>query len=105
MWTIEQQKRYDRERQRRYRRENPDKVKAHRLLREAVKLGKVNLPKYCSKCGRNPGKLYAHHADYAKPLDVEWLCPTCHNNLHHPGCPRCRPRRFKPMVSRWRSHL
>lgn len=105
MWTPEGQEKYNRERQRHYRKANPDKCRAHYLLRDAVKRGEVAIPKLCSRCGRNPTRLHAHHADYSKPLDVEWLCPTCHYNLHHPGCPRCRPYRFKPMVSKWRSHL
>jgi hypothetical protein len=24
----------------------------------------------------------AHHSDYSKPLDIEWLCNSCHERLH-----------------------
>jgi hypothetical protein len=27
-----------------------------------------------------------HHADYLKPLDVEWMCLACHGVLHQTGC-------------------
>lgn len=33
----------------------------------------------CIKCGR---KAQAHHEDYNKPLDVIWLCPKHHQELH-----------------------
>ncbi|KKL04301.1 hypothetical protein LCGC14_2617420, partial [marine sediment metagenome] len=25
---------------------------------------------------------HGHRADYSKPLEVDWLCRTCHNALH-----------------------
>ncbi len=32
--------------------------------------------KICSDCGET--KVEAHHEDYSKPLDVEWLCKKHH---------------------------
>lgn len=34
----------------------------------------------CEVCGAD--HVEAHHDDYAKPLDVRWLCPT-HHKAHH----------------------
>jgi hypothetical protein len=43
------------------------------------KRGKL-IPQSCWRCG-DP-KAQKHHPDYSKPLEVEWLCRTCHL-LHH----------------------
>lgn len=32
----------------------------------------------CRASGRQFNRLDAHHSDYSKPLDVEWLCHWCH---------------------------
>lgn len=64
-----------------YRRENPDKYHAHILLGSAVRYGKIRKPKKCSICGEG-GIISGHHEDYSKPLDVIWVCPLCHKNLH-----------------------
>ena len=63
----------------------PEKVKAHQAVKRAVKAGKLERPDVCSRCGgggkpkRNgAAAIEAHHPDYNKPLEVEWLCRECH---------------------------
>lgn len=55
------------------------------MVRDAIKRGELARPDECSKCGATPkrrsdGKsaIQGHHADYSKPLEVEWLCSKCH---------------------------
>lgn len=63
----------------RWRDENPDAYKAHNAVNNAVRDGKLEkLP--CDFCGDQ--KVEAHHKDYARPLDVVWLCAKCHKRLH-----------------------
>lgn len=38
-------------------------------------------PQPCFRCGSSE-KLEMHHEDYARPLDVMWLCRKCHVALH-----------------------
>lgn len=33
------------------------------------------------RCGTDKN-VHGHHHDYSKPLDVEWLCSTCHGIEH-----------------------
>lgn len=64
---------------------NPEKRAAHVILGNAVKSGKIKKPRKCSKCGLVPDKkrhIHAHHHDYTKPLDVEWICVWCHIEEH-----------------------
>ncbi len=58
---------------------------AYRKVRTALASGVLVRPDTCSRCGRNPGlasdgraMIQAHHHDYEKPLDVEWICCKCH---------------------------
>jgi hypothetical protein len=60
---------------------NPEKRGAQEKLRDAVARGKIVKPESCQRCG-SQGRIHAHHADYAKPLEVEWLCHRCHANEH-----------------------
>jgi hypothetical protein len=60
---------------------NPGSRSAHRSLYKAVRSGRVLRPENCEKCGK-AGRLHAHHEDYSRPLDVHWLCVTCHRRLH-----------------------
>ena len=51
------------------------RVYDHRSRENIVKPGQ------CSRCG-SPDKVQAHHSDYAKPLDIKWLCHSCHCKEH-----------------------
>lgn len=53
------------------------KSQAGRMLGYAVCAGMVARPDSCERCGRQD-EVEGHHYDYARPLEVEWLCPTCH---------------------------
>jgi ribosomal protein S27AE len=53
--------------------------RAHTMVHRAKKAGKL-VPTPCERCGA--GKVDAHHDDYAKPLQVRWLCRACHR-AHH----------------------
>lgn len=39
-------------------------------------------PEACPKCGATGVQMDSHHADYAKPYDVEWFCHPCHMRHH-----------------------
>lgn len=65
----------------RWKKLNPEKVKAHDLLEKAIERGTIKRPEICSKCGRKT-KIEGHHSDYSKPLEVIWLCHRCHVRLH-----------------------
>lgn len=58
---------------------NPEGYKAHYLLGNAVRDGRIQ-KQPCLFCGAE--KVHAHHRDYSRPLDVIWLCPKCHHRLH-----------------------
>lgn len=61
----------------RWRKRNGDKYRIHQMTHQAVRTGRLVRPSSCSECG-SECKPDAHHEDYAKPLDVRWLCRSCH---------------------------
>jgi hypothetical protein len=62
-----------------WRQENPAGYAAQTAVSNAVRDGRLEkLP--CLFCSDK--HVHAHHRDYAKPLDVIWLCPKCHHRLH-----------------------
>jgi len=59
---------------------DPVKARAHFLVGEAVKSGRL-IPSPCAVCG-DGNKPHAHHEDYSKPYEITWLCPMCHAARH-----------------------
>lgn len=61
--------------ERRYKQQNIGKLRAKWKVAYAIKRG-VFSKGVCEVCGTN--KVDAHHDDYARPLDVRWLCHEHH---------------------------
>ena len=72
-----------REKQNRYRENNPYKVEARKMYNIALLRGDLVKPSKCSVCGKK-ATIQGHHPDYAKPLEVIWVCPKCHTKIHFP---------------------
>ena len=61
----------------------PEKMKARHALNGAVRYKKIYKPDICSKCGGHNQRIEGHHhLGYDKPLDVIWLCVSCHQSVH-----------------------
>lgn len=88
----------------------PQKIRARNAVHAAVKIGILIRPDTCPRCDA-VCKIEAHHPDHSKPLDVQWLCMSCHREedrkqrtvckyghpftaestyIQHNGCRRCR---------------
>ena len=60
---------------------NPEKYRAKIAVRTAIRHGELEkLP--CEVCGTEDGQISGHHADYSKPLEVQWLCALHHKAEH-----------------------
>ncbi len=92
--NLDKIRRYDRERAKlphrrkqireytdEYKKKFPLRKAASTIVNNAVRDGRLKKPKNCSKCGKM-ARIYGHHDDYYKPLDVIWLCQVCHKQLH-----------------------
>ncbi len=58
----------------------PQIAKARDAVGYQVLIGKL-IPQPCELCG-NVFRTVAHHEDYDKPLDINWLCCSCHRHVH-----------------------
>lgn len=58
---------------------NEHKERARIAVSSAIRDGSLNAAP-CEICGEI--KTEAHHEDYAKPLEVRWLCKPCHAKDH-----------------------
>jgi hypothetical protein len=65
---------------RKYRKNNPEAVKAQAVLNRYIKTGKIKRSS-CEVCGASKN-IHGHHPDYSKPLEVIWLCPVCHKKVN-----------------------
>lgn len=79
---------------RRYATRHAEKVQARTVLNHAMRKGEITRPDVCDRCGGHGlvcadgrSAIQAHHADYSKPLDVEWLCVNCHTAEHRAAAP------------------
>jgi hypothetical protein len=64
----------------RWRANNPLRRAAQVILGNAIRDGKVVCWPGCAVCDST--KVEAHHPDYDRPLDVVWLCPKHHKQIH-----------------------
>lgn len=58
---------------------NPIKRAAHILVGNAIRAERL-IKEPCEVCGCD--KVNGHHDDYAKPLEVRWLCDLHHSEWH-----------------------
>jgi hypothetical protein len=58
----------------------PGKYKCRSAVQRALKTGEI-IRAPCIHCGNE--KTEAHHRDYRKPLDIVWVCFTCHRTIEH----------------------
>ncbi len=67
-----------------YCRRNREKSNAHSAVNNAKKAGKLIPALACERCGHDFSvyRREAHHEDYTKRLEVEWLCSLCHKTHH-----------------------
>ena len=64
---------------RKWQEKNLIKRAAHIITGNAIRDGKL-IKAPCECC--DEAIVHAHHDDYAKPLEVRWLCNKCHNDWH-----------------------
>ena len=59
-----------------------DRVKEDRVRRNAQDVARKAHPvvQPCERCGNKNG--LRHHDDYSKPMQIRWLCRSCHDQHH-----------------------
>jgi hypothetical protein len=76
----------------------------HNVVAIAIRNGRLSRPTRCERCGNTPkpqararrdpmsghmrkpyAPLIAHHKDYAKPFEIQWICWRCHHQIHTDG--------------------
>ena|SRR3990167_1263179 len=58
-----------------------EKEHARYLMRKAIFKGILVRSKICQFCEKEKPRIGGHHYDYSKPLEVIWLCPSCHLSI------------------------
>ncbi|NIS16363.1 MAG: hypothetical protein GWN96_09075 [candidate division Zixibacteria bacterium] len=59
-----------------------DRKKAYKIYGEALRDGTLARADKCEHCNKSDTAIYGHHEDYNKPIDVIWLCGSCHRKCH-----------------------
>jgi len=75
----------DRVNKKKHRARHPDRAYARNAVTQAIQSGELT-PQPCEwpGCIVTTGT-QSHHADYSKPLEVNWLCEPHHRELHRLG--------------------
>lgn len=60
---------------------------ARYAVKIAIKSGKLIRAEKCELCNEESPFIEAHHKDYGDPLNVNWLCRTCHCKVHSTNHP------------------
>jgi hypothetical protein len=71
-----------REQEKKYRANNKEKFRAKAIVRYYLLNGTIKKPAKCSMCNISHCRLHAHHPNYLLPLNVIWVCPKCHKEIH-----------------------
>ena len=75
-----------------YKRENPERVKAQTIARQAIKRGEIKKPSRCQVAGCNCSTdIHIHHVRYVDrsnqrkdiPKDIVFVCRSHHEEIHH----------------------
>jgi Zn finger protein HypA/HybF involved in hydrogenase expression len=53
-------------------------VYAHKLTLARIRNGFIARQANCQEC-KKICHTQAHHPDYSKPKEIQWLCPKCHS--------------------------
>jgi len=69
-----------------YHKRYPMKYASHVITGNAIRDGKLIQASECSVC-KSTEKIEGHHDDYTKPLEVRWLCESCHKEWHRHNKP------------------
>lgn len=59
--------------------ETQRQIKANNKIQHLIQTGELQRQP-CEVC--NEPNAHAHHDDYDKPLEIRWLCPSCHGEHH-----------------------
>lgn len=72
---------------RRYNAKHPGRLRAHRIVDGELRSGRMKRGE-CERLSADcSGKVHAHHDDYAKPVEVRWLCARHHREWHKENGP------------------
>ena len=61
---------------------NAKKRAVANVVNNAIRDGKIKKPSSCQACKKSECRIEGHHEDYDKPLNIEWLCSSCHRKWH-----------------------
>jgi hypothetical protein len=54
---------------------------AYKIYKQALRNNSLIRAETCENC-LEKGNIEGHHTDYNKPLEVVWLCQSCHDKIH-----------------------